>query len=62
MLVWNHPWCTLATSSVTNQSRSSAKGIQKIDLFLTAFRRTPNGEGLDQIGGQHRKGLGETHP
>ena len=30
-------------------------------LFLTTFRRTPtaNAEGLDRIGGQRRKGLGE---
>ena len=33
------------------------------DLFLATFRRMPtaNAEGLDRVGGQHRKGLGETH-
>ena len=32
--------------------------------FLASFRRTPaaNAEGLDQIGGQHRRGLTETRP
>ena len=34
-----------------------------LDPFVAHFGRTPtvNAEGLDRIGGPHRKGLGETH-
>ena len=37
--------------------------VQAVGLFLTTFRRTPtaNAEGLDRIGGQHRKGLERSH-